>query len=79
MAPRIASIRPDNIRMNRRYFQLKGDEKMKHTDISEIFKNSSLLETQVTVCGWVRTSRDSKSMAFIELNDNAQAFTDSYK
>lgn len=42
---------------------------MKHTDISEIFKNSSLLETQVTVCGWVRTSRDSKSMAFIELND----------
>ena len=42
---------------------------MKHTDISEIFKNGSLLETQVTVCGWVRTSRDSKSMAFIELND----------
>lgn len=42
---------------------------MKHTDISEIFKSSSLLETQVTVCGWVRTSRDSKSMAFIELND----------
>lgn len=42
---------------------------MKHIDISEIFKNSALLETQVTVCGWVRTSRDSKSMAFIELND----------
>lgn len=42
---------------------------MKHTDISEIFKNSDLLETQVTVCGWVRTSRDSKSMAFVELND----------
>ena len=42
---------------------------MKHTDLSEIFKNSDLLETQVTVCGWVRTSRDSKSMAFIELND----------
>lgn len=42
---------------------------MKHTDISEIFKNSDLIETQVTVCGWVRTSRDSKSMAFIELND----------
>ncbi len=42
---------------------------MKHTDISKIFKNSDLLETQVTVCGWVRTSRDSKSMAFIELND----------
>ena len=42
---------------------------MKHTDILEIFKNSDLLETEVTVCGWVRTSRDSKSMAFIELND----------
>ena len=42
---------------------------MKHTDIIEIFENSAFIDTEVTVCGWVRTSRDSKNMAFIELND----------
>ena len=42
---------------------------MKHIDIKEILKDSSYIGTQVTVCGWVRTSRDSKNMAFIELND----------
>ena len=42
---------------------------MKHTDIIEIFENSDYLNKKVTVCGWVRTSRDSKNMAFIELND----------
>lgn len=42
---------------------------MKHIDIKEILKDASYIGTQVTVCGWVRTSRDSKNMAFIELND----------
>ena len=42
---------------------------LKHIDIYEIFENKSLIDTDVTVCGWVRTSRDSKNMAFIELND----------
>ena len=42
---------------------------MKHADIKEILKDASYIGTQVTVCGWVRTSRDSKNMAFIELND----------
>ena len=42
---------------------------MKHTDIIEIFKNKEFIGTKATVCGWVRTSRDSKNMAFIELND----------
>ena len=42
---------------------------MKHTDIIEVFEKSELIGTDVTVCGWVRTSRDSKNMAFIELND----------
>ena len=42
---------------------------MKHTDIKEILKDASYIGTQVTVCGWVRTSRDSKNMAFIEIND----------
>ncbi len=42
---------------------------MKHTDIKELFENRSLLNTEITACGWVRTSRDSKNMAFLELND----------
>lgn len=42
---------------------------MKHTDIVEIFENKALIGTETVVCGWVRTSRESKNMAFIELND----------
>ena len=42
---------------------------MKHIDIVEIFENTDFIGKNVTVCGWVRTSRDSKNMAFIELND----------
>ena len=43
---------------------------MKHIDVKELFTNSeSYLNNSVTVCGWVRTWRDSKSIAFIELND----------
>ncbi|MCL2675703.1 MAG: asparagine--tRNA ligase [Firmicutes bacterium] len=43
---------------------------MKHIDIAEIFKNEKqYLGKTVTVCGWVRTSRESKNVAFIELND----------
>ena len=42
---------------------------MKHTDIIDIFEKKEYVGTNVTVCGWVRTSRDSKNMAFIELND----------
>ena len=42
---------------------------MKHIDVKEVFENEALVGTDVTVCGWVRTSRDSKTMAFMELND----------
>ena len=42
---------------------------LKHIDIFDIFEKQEFLNTDVTVCGWVRTSRDSKNMAFIELND----------
>ena len=42
---------------------------MQHTDIKEVFENAALLGTRVTVCGWVRTARDSKNVAFLELND----------
>ena len=42
---------------------------MKHTDIRDIFSKSELIDTIVTVCGWVRTSRDSKNISFLEIND----------
>ncbi|MBQ8724757.1 MAG: asparagine--tRNA ligase, partial [Oscillospiraceae bacterium] len=42
---------------------------MKHIDIKNIFADKSYIGQSVTVCGWVRTSRNSKTMAFIALND----------
>ncbi len=48
----------------------KEENNMKHIDIADI-KNTpeQFKDKQVTVCGWVRTSRDSKNMAFMEVND----------
>ena len=42
---------------------------MKHTDIRDILEDASYLDQSVVVCGWVRTSRESKNVAFLELND----------
>ncbi len=42
---------------------------MKHIDIIEVMTNKKYVGQEVTVCGWVRTSRDSKNMAFLEIND----------
>lgn len=42
---------------------------MKHTKIKEIAPSD--LGNTVTVCGWVRTVRDQKHFAFIELNDGS--------
>ena len=43
---------------------------MKHIDVKRIFDNyADYLDKEVTVCGWVRTARDSKNVAFVELND----------
>lgn len=42
---------------------------MKHTDIKDVLSDASFLGKIVTICGWVRTGRDSKTMAFMELND----------
>lgn len=42
---------------------------MKHTDIKAIFTDESYIGQSVTVCGWVRTSRNSKNVAFLALND----------
>lgn len=43
---------------------------MKHTDIKAIAgKPEDFFEKKVTVCGWIKSFRDSKNMAFIALND----------
>ena len=42
---------------------------MKHIDIRDIAANKDYLKKEVVVCGWVRTARDSKNMAFLEIND----------
>lgn len=39
-------------------------------NIRDIFKDSSkFLDQEITVEGWIRTSRSSKTFGFIELND----------
>jgi asparaginyl-tRNA synthetase len=43
---------------------------VKHTDIKQLLtKSENYFGKSVTVCGWVRSYRDSKNMAFIALND----------
>ena len=43
---------------------------MKHTDIKQIItKPTEYFEKEVTVCGWIRSFRDSKNMGFLALND----------
>ncbi len=47
---------------------------MKHTDIKQIFADcSGMIGRRLVVCGWVRTARDSKNVAFVELNDGTCA------
>lgn len=46
---------------------------MKRTELKELHEHKEkYLGKSVTVCGWVRTSRDSKNVAFAELNDGSR-------
>ena len=45
---------------------------MKRTEIKTLFADiAAFADAPVTVCGWVRTLRDSKTLGFIELNDGS--------
>jgi asparaginyl-tRNA synthetase len=45
---------------------------MKRTEIAHLYEDSSAYSGKtVTVCGWVRTIRDSKALGFMELNDGS--------
>lgn len=43
---------------------------IKRTEITALYKNAeNYADSEITVCGWARTIRDSKTLGFIELND----------
>ena len=45
---------------------------MKRTEIRDLYRTyQDFKDKEITVCGWARTIRDSKNIAFIELNDGA--------
>ena len=45
---------------------------MKRTEIKQLFSAPQDFDgAETTVCGWVRTIRDSKAIGFIELNDGS--------
>lgn len=45
---------------------------MKRTEIADLYRQFEILDgTSITVMGWVRTIRDSKTLGFIELNDGS--------
>ena len=45
---------------------------MKRVEISKLYeKTTNFLQKEITVCGWVKTIRDSKSLGFMQLNDGS--------
>ncbi len=44
---------------------------MKHVDIKKMLSDADMVGTDVVVCGWVRTFRDSAQVAFLELSDGS--------
>ncbi len=51
---------------------MKGTSiKMERIEISSLFKNMPENGAAVTVCGWVKTLRDSKNIGFISLSDGS--------
>lgn len=45
---------------------------MKRVKIAELYKNSArFADKEITVCGWVKTIRDSKALGFMQLNDGS--------
>ena len=45
---------------------------MKRTEISKLYECAEkYADSIVTVCGWIRTNRDSKVLGFMEINDGS--------
>lgn len=44
---------------------------MKRTEIIKLFKEAPADQSDITVAGWVKTSRESKNVGFLEINDGS--------
>ena len=44
---------------------------MKRTELKALFSNFPADGSQITVAGWVKTSRESKNVGFLEINDGS--------
>ena len=57
--------------MGEKYLESKGaDQSINFTEIRELYKNrEAYLDQKVTVGGWIRSIRDSKTFGFIVVND----------
>jgi len=44
---------------------------MKRTEIIKLFKEAPADQSPITVAGWVKTSRESKNVGFLEINDGS--------
>ena len=42
---------------------------MKHEDIKLVLKDGKYIGEDITICGWVKSIRNSKNVCFVELND----------
>ena len=42
---------------------------MKRTEIRELYLNTPADGTEITLCGWAKSVRDSKNIGFVNLND----------
>ncbi|MCF0228596.1 MAG: asparagine--tRNA ligase [Parasporobacterium sp.] len=49
----------------------QGDKTVKRTEIYSIFSSAPADGSMITVAGWVRTSRESKNVGFLEINDGS--------
>lgn len=50
----------------------KGEIKLDRIEIKKLFMQTADYENkEITVCGWVKTIRDSKALGFIEINDGS--------
>ena len=44
---------------------------MERTEIRKMFEQAPADGSEITVCGWVKTSRESKNVGFLEINDGS--------
>jgi aspartyl/asparaginyl-tRNA synthetase len=53
--------------MSSRYISMQGTR----VKVKKIFESSDMLGKEIVVKGWVKTLRDQKNFAFIEVNDGS--------